>query len=252
MLILEDQTIYKFTLKEHETSHFFYEATQFSTMKKIPKIIHQVWIGPHVPPKKWMKTFQDEYIRLNPDWSYVLWDEEKIKSFSMVNRDLYERETTLAGKVDILRYEILYNFGGIYIDADCQWINQKSFNPLLEQVNEKGFFACREDHRLIGNSVIGSVPGNPVLSFVINTISETYHELREKKQWESWIATGPSLFTECVKLLNPTIFPIHYFYPLSWHYDQRAADPSHFPDSYTIHYGYSTNKLYEDEAYFKE
>jgi mannosyltransferase OCH1-like enzyme len=252
MLIAKDGSAYKFVLKDCETCHFFYEATQFATAKTIPKIIHQVWIGPHPAPKKWMKTFQEDYLKENPDWDYILWDETKIKTLKMVNQELYDQETDLPGKVDILRYEILYQFGGVYIDADCRWINHKSLNELLPKVSKKGLFSCREDHRLIGNSVIGSVPGNPIIAFVMNTISDHYHELRITNQWESWIATGPVIFTECIKQLGTTIFPSHLFYPLSWHYDQRAALPEDYPDSFTIHYGYSTNKFYLDEEYFHD
>ena len=45
-------------------------------------------------------------------------DEERIKGLEMQNRDIYEKETDYACKADILRYEILYQYGGVYIDAD--------------------------------------------------------------------------------------------------------------------------------------
>ena len=41
----------------------------------IPKIIHQLWIGPKPRPYKFMKTWEDKH----PDYEYILWNEEEIK-----------------------------------------------------------------------------------------------------------------------------------------------------------------------------
>ena len=40
---------------------------------------------------------------------------------------IYNIEPTYNGKSDLLRYLILYAYGGIYVDADMVWINNKSF-----------------------------------------------------------------------------------------------------------------------------
>ena len=42
---------------------------------RIPKIIHQMWIGPHEMPKDMIQTWIDK----NPDWEHILWTEEEIK-----------------------------------------------------------------------------------------------------------------------------------------------------------------------------
>ena len=42
---------------------------------RIPKIIHQVWIGPKNKPNIYINTWKIDYIKANPDWQYVLWDE---------------------------------------------------------------------------------------------------------------------------------------------------------------------------------
>lgn len=219
------------------------ESMTASQNSSIPKVIHQIWIGPNPPPTKWINSFKVDFIKHNPGWTYRLWTEKEINQLELVNRELYDQEKNLAGKADILRYEILYQFGGVYIDADSQWLNQKSLDPLLARVNETGLFAGREDHRLIGICVIGASQNNPILKYTIETLRKLYHQFRVEEKWDSWVSTGPGLFTECVKSFGITIFPIHYFYPLSWHYDQRAANLNDFPDSYMLHYGYSTNNF---------
>ena len=82
-------------------------------------------------------------------------------------------------------YLILYIYGGIYIDADVAWINEKSFDRLLEQVNELDVFAGKSPDNLelstqkdkkyentICNSVMGSSKNNPLIRLLIDGIEK--------------------------------------------------------------------------------
>jgi mannosyltransferase OCH1-like enzyme len=214
----------------------------------IPKRIHQIWIGNNKPPYKWIDSFRNKFLTSHPNWEYHLWTENEIKDLKLINNDLYKNEESLVAKSDILRYEILYQFGGIYFDADILWLNNKSLNDLLTDTNQSGIFVGREDHRLLGSSVIGSSQKNKILKEVIDQLRINYKTLRVDNSFPPWIATGPVLFSEILKNYKIKILPTYYFYPLSWHYDQTKADPNDYPESYTIHYGYSTNNL---EVYFE-
>lgn len=39
--------------------------------KYIPKIIHQIWIGPKPEPIKWTNTFKIDYIKMYPEYKYI-------------------------------------------------------------------------------------------------------------------------------------------------------------------------------------
>ena len=41
----------------------------------IPKIIHQLWVGPKKPPLQLMETWKTNH----PDWQYMFWNEETLK-----------------------------------------------------------------------------------------------------------------------------------------------------------------------------
>jgi hypothetical protein len=41
----------------------------------IPKILHQIWIGPKPAPTNLMKTWKDKH----PDFEYILWTEQEIQ-----------------------------------------------------------------------------------------------------------------------------------------------------------------------------
>ncbi len=38
----------------------------------IPKIIHQIWIGPNPEPIKWTNTIKNDYLKAYPHYEYKL------------------------------------------------------------------------------------------------------------------------------------------------------------------------------------
>ena len=62
-----------------------------------------------------------------------------------------------------------------------------------------------------------------------------------------WRVTGPQLTTDIYKKKwDITIFPDHYFYPISWHgiTNSNLHNEMDLPkDSYMFQYGISTNNL---------
>lgn len=235
---------YQMEIKDRETEWKDQIKTYFQqNPQTIPKIIHQVWIGPKPPPWEWIDTFRKDFMQHHPDWEYRFWTEKEIGTLNLINREQYEAAEDYQGKVDILRYELLYRYGGIYIDADSRWLNLKPFEPLLEETNETGIFAGREDDSMSANGVIGASLNNPVMYYLIKLLPLSFRENRQKRNLPSWISTGPRFFSEVVKGFGITVFPTHYFYPVSWHGDTRSVDVSQFPDSYMMQYGYTTNAM---------
>lgn len=45
----------------------------------IPKIIHQIWIGPNKEPTIWTDTWKVDYVESFPDFEYILWNNEQIE-----------------------------------------------------------------------------------------------------------------------------------------------------------------------------
>jgi len=242
----------------------------------IPKIIHQIWIGPKKLPDIWINTFRIDYINKNPEYQYILWNENNIDQLFVdfpIYRMIYELENEYCGKADILRYLILYIYGGIYIDADVAWINEKSFDILLEQVNDSDVFVGKSPDNLesttkkdkkfkntICNSVIGSSKNNPLMKLLINGIEKyiirdwgntkiaKQDYTRRRMIHGVCELTGPLYLNRILSTQNITIFPSIYFYPISWHNINdcnlhKKIELSQ--ESYTFQYGYSTNNLSE-------
>ena len=197
----------------------------------IPKIIHQIWIGNNPAPTKLMNTWKEK----NPDYEYILWNEsEFIKrnfSSSLINK-INEMEE-ICGKADILRYEILYKYGGIYLDADSICI--EPLNDLFKGI--KGF-ACYENekvrnigwtngnpeyddvlastHPLIANGNIGFIKGHPILKEMLEYIENNDVSFGKTKK-RAWRTTGPGLLTRVYfskKWNNISILPSYLFLPI--------------------------------------
>ena len=233
----------------------------------IPKNIHQIWIGPKKCPDIWINTFRIDYINKNPEYKYFLWTEDNINPLFNdfpIYRLVYDLETTYNGKSDILRYLILYIHGGIYIDADSVWINEKSFDTLLEQVNESDVFAGKSPDNLdlstrkerkykntICGGIMGSSKNNPLMRLLIDGIEKYIINSKENYTRKRMVhgvceLIGPLYLHRTIASQNITIFPSIYFYPISWHKinDCELHTKMDLPqESYTFQYGYSTNNL---------
>lgn len=224
----------------------------------IPKIIHQIWIGSKNPPTQYINTWNVDYIKQHPDWKYMFWNEDNLfqlwkhqtSDFPIQDiKRIYQMETEMCGKADILRLVILYLYGGVYIDADMVWINNKSLYPLLVDASNTGFFCSKEpDQYFLVNSVIGSTVKHNNIIFLLNELSKLrndYKHIRIKKS--VYQVTGPLLLNKIKESkLSYTIYPQHYFYPINWHgiTDKELHLKIDLPnDSYMFQYGITTNNL---------
>ena len=90
---------------------------------KIPKIIHQLWVGPNPMPDH-CQSFVNKMKEVNPDYEHRVWGNE-------VFEDLYKDDPYLQEYVsnpevykwaficDRIRLLLLRDYGGIYCDVDC-------------------------------------------------------------------------------------------------------------------------------------
>ncbi len=184
-------------------------------INKIPKIIHQIWLGSKKKPEWCMNSWKIDYINQNPEWEYRFWDEEEINKLSLINKKQYNDEKNVRGKSDIVRYEILYQFGGIYIDSDSLCINpNKSLNNLI---NNKTFIAGREpkNKQFVANGVIGCNINNQNIYKMIDFINKNYYNLKKKypKDNQIWLVTNQPQFTKICEENNCHIYDSNVFYP---------------------------------------
>lgn len=231
---------------------------------KIPKIIHQIWIGWKKPPLWCIDSWRIQFCNKYPEWEYKLWRESDIDSINLVNRNIYDKEPTLRGKSDIARYEILYQYGGIFLDTDSYWIdNKKNFNYLFEiELGNSELFCGNEpkNKELFANGVIGCTINNNIMLTMINYLNSYYLENKKKNnhKYDIWKVSGPVPFTKIIKdYLKENddkekikIFQSEYFFPESYHTNNQNIDTNNmnilFPNSYMYQYWLSHTDYYKE------
>ena len=128
----------------------------------IPKIIHQIWIGDSEIPKQCLQ-YIDSWKKHHSDWEYRLWTDENM--IKLQNQELYDSTTNIRQKADIARYELLYRFGGVYVDIDMECF--KNIEPLLDGVE---FFVGTEDDFYFSNELMGCVPYHELMCELVEGI----------------------------------------------------------------------------------
>lgn len=198
--------------------HNFLNVT-IQTQPKIPLIIHQIWLGGELPDK--YKRLQKTWIAAHPDWEYKLWNEKEIQEFGLINQELFDAAPNYGEKSDIARYEILYRYGGLYVDTDFECLRQFT---LFHHAYD--FYTGQQPldggYVLLNNGLIACAPGHPILRYCVEKM------LENKNIRDTQIKTGPVFFTKAVithlndKQLVNGIFPPTYFYPLG--FTDKASD----------------------------
>lgn len=150
----------------------------------IPKILHQIWIGPLPAPSQLMDTWRDAH----PGWDYRVWRSEQ----GWENQAAIDRMFEWNGKADIMRYEILEREGGVCVDADSECVR-----PLDDSFLEHDSFACFEHEvihpGLIATGYLGAVRGCRLMRACVDGIRPQALDL------PAWVCVGPLYFTLMAK-----------------------------------------------------
>lgn len=185
----------------------------------IPKVVHVIWLGSTLPEKyaEWLTTWQGW-----DGWEFRLWTDKEASELEMVNREIFESSKSYGEKSDILRYEILYQFGGLYVDTDFACFNPEYFDAFHRSLDLYIAFLPAEYVLFrMGNSIIGSVPNHP---FLLQLITELNHNFKKKKGAVPMAKTGTAYFTHMMELYlsegeenrkSVTLLPPSFFYPFT-------------------------------------
>ena len=184
-----------------------------SQISQIPKIIHQLWIGDKPAPTKMMDTWRD----MNPDYEYVRWSEDLIRerNIKFVCKNRIHEMHEINGKADIMRWELLYEYGGIFIDADSFCI--KPIDDMLQ--NTKAFAGWEHEvlrKGLIATGTMGFPPKHPLCLAAIEWIKVHCVDMKICKA-AAWQTVGPGLLTRMYNEghgKDMTIFPSYMFLPV--------------------------------------
>lgn len=159
---------------------------------KIPRVIHFIWVGPQDFPIDSIGNVRS-WIGKHPDWTVYFWtDRERPLPHPDMKRrfvqevaweklsDCYDHTKNYAEKSDLLRYEILYQEGGVYVDHDVKCL--KSFDEFNATFDlycglEVPFKTALSSSVFPTNNLIGARPCHPVLATCIDKVHERWDQV---------------------------------------------------------------------------
>jgi len=187
----------------------------------IPKIVHYVWVGGPLPP--YQQSFVDTWRSSNPDYEFVLWNEQNIDFSTPMIREAYKHREW-AKVADIVRLMAVAQQGGIYLDTDFRLFS--SLDPVRV---DKCFFAFQQEKRSgewVGNAAFGAEAGN---TFIRKALDGLLAMKKPLFGLENPTRYGPQHITRLlvegglqhyspsgVKVGEVFVHPTPVFYPYHW------------------------------------
>lgn len=181
----------------------------------IPRILHRVWLGTDPVPAL-LDYYERSWRIHHPAWDIRLWRDDTLPPLGC--RDVFERATGFKTKYDVVRLELLRQFGGVIIDMDVEAI--RPLDPLLEGVEA---FAGRLGRTHVGNQVLGAAPCHPFFERAVARLGATVGVARTSSK-EAGKDLLEAVLAEAPEAL--TVFPSETFYY------QPSFDPPRRPDDF--------------------
>ena len=188
----------------------------------IPRTIHRVWLGSDPLPQDYVR-YGESWRAHHPGWTMRLWTDSDLEELDC--EEALARGRGPAERSDLVRYEVLRRYGGVYVDTDFEAF--QPIDPLLEGVDAFTAY-LRVDRAKIATGIMGCVPGHPAFEIAAARAAE----------WIGTVAlgeTGPWLMFEVVRdFPEVTVFGAELFYP--YHWTELHLRDSEFPEAYAAHH----------------
>ncbi len=148
----------------------------------IPKIIHYCWFGKGIMPKSQTDCIKS-WQKIMPDYKIMRWDESTfdVDKYSASKYAYKVKKYALVS--DVCRYNVLYEYGGIYLDTDVEafkkfdkYLNADFFSAieLYNEFYKEGVHLIDSEgnplikgteipHLEMLTSTMGCVPGNTMI-----------------------------------------------------------------------------------------
>lgn len=163
----------------------------------IPKIVHQIWIGKNPFPSI-AEPWRDSIARYLPDWSYRLWTDAELPELakgSLCGEAMLNPKLGMGIRPDLVRYEILRQHGGLYLDHDMELLGPLD-EIMVSDCMHFGFIFPKPESPACG--VLASPAGHPFWELHLRRIRATLGSRRPDNPWDVLSLTGPVAFERSV------------------------------------------------------
>ena len=207
----------------------------------VPRILHMIHISSDLfsetlKPEETIPTDVEANVRAWRDlleplgWKVILWDNQRIRREFPSDLALLKLLLHFAWMTDLLRYKVVYRYGGVYLDTDILPIRSieplRKFNfSVCQEGNEKalsvteGIVIENEGYcKSHCNAVIGATPYHPALWEMERIGFERTMDKRMENFTHYYLGvTGPWAWSNVARM-DPTFVTLKdkTFYPCKW------------------------------------
>jgi mannosyltransferase OCH1-like enzyme len=195
---------------------------------KIPRILHRT-----VPRETSAEaeTFWDGWTALHPDWVPLTWRDPLLKGQNWETAHLWKRCQAGAQKAGMVRLEVLWRYGGVYVDSDLEPV--RNLAPLC---NVSGWGA-REDENCIPDFVMGFAAGHPAIRQCLDIVLKM--DPAKESPWYTGPGVTTQVFQRAARMRQMIIHPPVRFAPYHWKKRGDTREESKpwgdNPETYGIH-----------------
>ena len=181
----------------------------------IEKNLFHIWIGDmSKAPHKWMKTWKDKH----KDWNYTLIDNGFFQSYDWKNRELidsYLAEKRYPAVADIIRYQILYDFGGFIAPADS--ICLENIDELMTD-EAIGVYENEVVRPGLISPLYASKKGGQFAYELMTNLPKEAPKAQDGRNKAPWQVTGNAYMRKMYEKTQAkvTILPSHTFTPIHY------------------------------------
>jgi mannosyltransferase OCH1-like enzyme len=170
----------------------------------VPRILHQIWLGDRPLPDEFA-GYRETWQQHHPGWKHRFWAEENLPS-DLRRPEVYERLRVPAERSDILRLEVLWRFGGVYVDTDFECL--RPLDPVIEGLDF--FTAPLKPNGWVNNALIGAAREHPIIDRALNDLKPREFHGYDKH------GTGPRFLDTLLREYpEATRLPAELFYQTS-------------------------------------
>ena len=135
--------------------------------RAIPRLLHFVWLGPTPLPSRFHRVM-DTWQELHPDLQTTIWDDAAAAGLPKANQAAFDAADNMGEKADLLRWEILWQYGGLCVDVDVECL--ASLETILSSTATfVAGLGNAEAAVEVHTSLVACAPGHPLIQLVLQT-----------------------------------------------------------------------------------
>lgn len=150
---------------------------------------------------------------LHPEWAVAVWSDNDLPS--MTNQDLFDQASEFNAEhsvyqfqADVLRYELLLRYGGVWVDADFEPL--KPIDPLCFE-HPEGWGTSTLKGRA-ANAIMAFPPGHPAMAAAVDQLPVSVRTQPRKGNADR---SGPGFVDPLFHMFGVHRYPASWFFPYS-------------------------------------